>query len=55
MLYILCNHGGCEIFLTGLDGVHPVSYAMGTGSFLRVKQPGVALTTHLYIMPRLKK
>ena len=27
-------------------GTHPASYSMGTGSFPRVKQPGVALTTH---------
>ena len=40
MLYNVCNYGGCEIFLTGPDGAHPASYAMGTGSFLRVKQPG---------------
>jgi hypothetical protein len=36
----MCNHGGCEILLSDPDGAHPVSYAMGTGSFLRVKQPG---------------
>jgi hypothetical protein len=40
MLYIMCNHGGCEIFLTGPDGAHPASYAMGTSSFLGVKQTG---------------
>jgi hypothetical protein len=32
------------------SGVHPASYAMGTGGSFR----GVKLTTHLHIMPRLR-
>ena len=38
-------------------GAHPASYTMGTGSFPKVKRPGrgVALTTHPYLAPRLKK
>jgi len=27
-------------------GAHPASYAMGTGSFPRLKRPGVTLTTY---------
>jgi len=33
----------------------PASYTMGTGSFQMVKWPGVALTTHLHLAPRLNK
>jgi hypothetical protein len=43
MLYIMCNHGGREIFLKCPDGAHPASYAMGTGCFLGVKQPGLSV------------
>jgi hypothetical protein len=35
-------------------GAHPVSCTMGTGSFPGVKRPGVALTTHPHLAPRLK-
>ena len=34
---------------------HPASYAMGTGSFPGVNRPGMALTTHPHLAPRLKK
>jgi len=37
-------------------GTHPASYTMGTGSLSRgLSGRGVALTTHPYLEPRLKK
>jgi len=37
-------------------GAHPASYTIGTGSLSRgVKRPAVALTTHLYLAPKLKE
>jgi len=36
-------------------GAHAASYTMGTGSFPGVKRPGVALTTHPHLAPRLRK
>ena len=49
--------GGCEIFCTHPDWPwgHPASCIMGTGAFPGVKQPGVVLTTHPHLAPRLKK
>jgi hypothetical protein len=34
---------------------HPPSYKICTVLFYGVKRPGVTLTTHLHIAPRLKK
>jgi hypothetical protein len=34
---------------------HPSSYTTSIGSFPRVQRPGVALTTHSHLAPRLKK
>jgi hypothetical protein len=51
------NPGGGEIFAhiqTGPEA-HPASCTMGTGSFPGVKQPGVVLTTHPLLVPRLRK
>jgi hypothetical protein len=36
-------------------GAHPAPFTMGTGSFPGVKRPGMALTTHPHLAPRLKK
>jgi len=35
-------------------GVHPASSTMGTVSFQEIKWPGLALTTHPYLAPRIK-
>jgi len=37
------------------NGAHPASYTMCTGSFPRVNRPGVALSTHPHLVPRLRK
>jgi len=42
-------------FVLTSPGAHPASCTMGTGSFLGVKQQGMALTTHPHLAPRLKK
>jgi hypothetical protein len=34
---------------------NPASYTVGAGSFLVVKWPGVVLSTHLHLAPRLEK
>ena len=41
----------------GLDGpgLHPASYAMGTGSFPGVKRPGRGVDHPLHLAPRLKE
>ena len=36
-------------------GANPASYKMGTGFFPEVKRPGVALTIHPHLAPRLRK
>jgi hypothetical protein len=35
-------------------GAHPASCTMGSGSFPGVKRPGVVLTTHSLLAPRLR-
>ena len=34
---------------------HPASYTMSTGSFPGISSQGMALTTHLHLVPRLKE
>jgi hypothetical protein len=36
-------------------GTHPASYTMRTRSFLGVQWQGMAMSTHPYLAPRLKK
>ena len=38
-----------------VPGAHSASYKLGTGSFPGVRAPGVSLTTHPHLVPRLKK
>jgi len=51
------NSNGREIFHTCPDQPcgQPASYTVGSGTFLGVKQTGMALTTHPYLAPRLRK
>jgi hypothetical protein len=41
-----CRGGGAKLFVAVQTGseAHPTTYITGTGSFLGVKRPGVALT-----------